>query len=347
MNILQGLNKSQTEATKVINGPIMVIAGAGSGKTKVLTHRIAYLIENGIDPFNILSLTFTNKAAQEMKERISTIVGSENSRNIWMGTFHSVFARILRVEHEKIGFPSNFTIYDTQDAKSLIKTIVKEKKLDDKLYKPGIVYNRISAAKNSLIGPENYLNDSDIKLTDRSTGRPQIGDIYMTYSQMCFRASAMDFDDLLFKTNVLLKQNPEVLYKYQDKFKYILVDEYQDTNHAQYLIIKSLAARFENICVVGDDAQSIYSFRGANIKNILNFRKDYPDYQLFKLEQNYRSTKNIVEAANSIIRINKDQIKKNVWTENNTGSKIKIVKSFSDNEEGKVVANSIFDSSVS
>ena len=347
MNILQGLNKSQTEATKVINGPIMVIAGAGSGKTKVLTHRIAYLIENGIDPFNILSLTFTNKAAQEMKERISTMVGSENSRNIWMGTFHSVFARILRVEHEKIGFPSNFTIYDTQDAKSLIKTIVKEKKLDDKLYKPGIVYNRISAAKNSLIGPENYLNDSDIKLTDRSNGRQQIGDIYMTYSQRCFRASAMDFDDLLFKTNVLLKQNPEVLYKYQDKFKYILVDEYQDTNHAQYLIIKSLAARFENICVVGDDAQSIYSFRGANIKNILNFRKDYPDYQLFKLEQNYRSTKNIVEAANSIIRINKDQIKKNVWTENNTGSKIKIVKSFSDNEEGKVVANSIFDSSVS
>jgi len=347
MKILQGLNKSQIEATKVINGPIMVIAGAGSGKTKVLTHRIAYLIENGIDPFNILSLTFTNKAAQEMKERISTMVGSENSRNIWMGTFHSVFARILRVEHEKIGFPSNFTIYDTQDAKSLIKTIVKEKKLDDKLYKPGIIYNRISAAKNSLIGPENYINDSEIKSTDRSTGRPQIGDIYMTYSQRCFRASAMDFDDLLFKTNVLLKQNPEVLYKYQDKFKYILVDEYQDTNHAQYLIIKSLAARFENICVVGDDAQSIYSFRGANIKNILNFRKDYPDYQLFKLEQNYRSTKNIVEAANSIIRINKDQIKKNVWTENNTGSKIKIVKSFSDNEEGKVVANNIFDSSVS
>ena len=343
MNILDGLNESQIAATKVINGPVMVIAGAGSGKTKVLTHRIAYLIEKGVDPFNILSLTFTNKAAQEMKQRISLMVGHKKSRNIWMGTFHSVFARILRVEHEKIGFPSNFTIYDTQDSKSLIKTIVKEKNLDDKIYKPGIIYNRISAAKNSLISSENYLNDSEIVSTDRSTGRPKIGEIYKTYQQRCFRASAMDFDDLLFKTNILLKQNPETLYKYQDKFKFILVDEYQDTNHAQYLIIKSLAARFENICVVGDDAQSIYSFRGANIQNILNFRKDYPDYQLFKLEQNYRSTKNIVEAANSIIRINKDQIKKSVWTANESGSKIKIIKSYSDNEEGKVVANEIFE----
>ena len=344
MNVLDGLNESQILATKVINGPIMVIAGAGSGKTKVLTHRIAYLIENGVDPFNILSLTFTNKAAQEMKQRISLMVGEDKARNIWMGTFHSVFARILRVEHEKIGFPSNFTIYDTQDSKSLIKTIIKEKNLDDKLYKPGIIYNRNSAAKNSLISSENYLNDSEILSTDKSTGRPKIGEIYMTYQQRCFRASAMDFDDLLFKTNILLKQNPETLYKYQDKFKFILVDEYQDTNHAQYLIIKSLAARFENICVVGDDAQSIYSFRGANIQNILNFRKDYPDYQLFKLEQNYRSTKNIVEAANSIIRVNKDQIKKSVWTANNSGSKIKIIKSYSDNEEGKVVANEIFES---
>ncbi len=343
MNILDGLNESQIAATKVINGPVMVIAGAGSGKTKVLTHRIAYLIEKGVDPFNILSLTFTNKAAQEMKQRISLMVGHKKSRNIWMGTFHSVFARILRVEHEKIGFPSNFTIYDTQDSKSLIKTIVKEKNLDDKIYKPGTIYNRISAAKNSLISSENYLNDSEIVSTDRSTGRPKIGEIYKTYQQRCFRASAMDFDDLLFKTNILLKQNPETLYKYQDKFKFILVDEYQDTNHAQYLIIKSLAARFENICVVGDDAQSIYSFRGANIQNILNFRKDYPDYQLFKLEQNYRSTKNIVEAANSIIRINKDQIKKSVWTANESGSKIKIIKSYSDNEEGKVVANEIFE----
>ena len=343
MNVLDGLNESQIAATKVINGPVMVIAGAGSGKTKVLTHRIAYLIEKGVDPFNILSLTFTNKAAQEMKQRISLMVGHEKARNIWMGTFHSIFARILRVEHEKIGFPSNFTIYDTQDSKSLIKTIVKEKNLDDKIYKPGIIYNRISAAKNSLISSENYLNDSEIVSTDRSTGRPKIGEIYKTYQQRCFRASAMDFDDLLFKTNILLKQNPETLYKYQDKFKFILVDEYQDTNHAQYLIIKSLAARFENICVVGDDAQSIYSFRGANIQNILNFRKDYPDYQLFKLEQNYRSTKNIVEAANSIIRINKDQIKKSVWTANESGSKIKIIKSYSDNEEGKVVANEIFE----
>ena len=344
MNILEGLNESQIQATKVIDGPIMVIAGAGAGKTKVLTHRIAYLIENGVNPFNILSLTFTNKAAQEMKERISLMVGEDKARNIWMGTFHSVFARILRFEHEKIGFPSNFTIYDTQDSKSLIKTIVKEKKLDDKLYKPGIIYNRISAAKNSLISPENYLNDSEIISTDRSTGRPKIGEIYMAYQERCFRASAMDFDDLLFKTNILLKQNPETLYKYQDKFKFILVDEYQDTNHAQYLIIKSLAARFENICVVGDDAQSIYSFRGANIQNILDFRKDYPDYQLFKLEQNYRSTKNIVEAANSIIRVNKEQIKKNVWTANNSGNKIKIIRSYSDNEEGKVVANEIFES---
>ena len=347
MNVLDGLNETQIAATKVINGPIMVIAGAGSGKTKVLTHRIAFLIENGVDPFNILSLTFTNKAAQEMKSRISSMVGEDKARNIWMGTFHSVFARILRIEHEKIGYPSNFTIYDTQDAKNLIKTIVKEKKLDDKLYKPGIVYNRISAAKNSLISPENYLNDLEITSTDRSTGRPKIGEIYLTYHQRCFRASAMDFDDLLFKTNILLKQNPETLYKYQDKFKFILVDEYQDTNHAQYLIVKSLAARFENICVVGDDAQSIYSFRGANIQNILNFRKDYPDYQLFKLEQNYRSTKNIVNAANSIIRINKDQIKKNVWTANVSGEKIKIIKSYSDNEEGKVVANDIFEYSSS
>ena len=343
MNVLDGLNESQITATKVINGPIMVIAGAGSGKTKVLTHRIAYLIENGVNPFNILSLTFTNKAAQEMKSRISLMIGEDKARNIWMGTFHSVFARILRVEHEKIGYPSNFTIYDTQDAKSLLKTIVREKKLDDKLYKPGIVYNRISAAKNSLISPEKYLNESDIISTDRSTGRPKIGEIYMTYQQRCFRASAMDFDDLLFKTSILLKQNPETLYKYQDKFKFILVDEYQDTNHAQYSIVKSLAARFENICVVGDDAQSIYSFRGANIHNILNFRRDYPDYQLFKLEQNYRSTKNIVGAANSIIRINKDQIKKNVWTANSSGEKIKVIKSHSDNEEGKIVAMDIFE----
>ena len=343
MDILEELNEAQRAAAKIINGPIMVIAGAGSGKTKVLTHRIAFLIENNVDPFNILSLTFTNKAAQEMKQRISIMVGEKQARNIWMGTFHSVFARILRIEHEKIGYPSNFTIYDTQDSKSVLKSIVKEKNLDDKLYKPSILYNRISSAKNSLISYENYKNNAEIILSDKSTGRPEIGAIYEAYQKKCFRSSAMDFDDLLFKTNVLLKNYPETLYKYQDKFKYILVDEYQDTNHAQYLIIKSLAARFENICVVGDDAQSIYSFRGANIQNILNFKKDYPDYQLFKLEQNYRSTKNIVEAANSVIRINKEQIKKNVWTANNGGEKIKVLKSFSDNEEGKIIANNIYE----
>ncbi|MBM78313.1 MAG: ATP-dependent DNA helicase [Crocinitomicaceae bacterium] len=343
MDVFEGLNSAQIDAVKVIDGPMMIIAGAGSGKTKVLTHRTANLINNGVDPFNILALTFTNKAAKEMKHRISSMVGENEARNIWMGTFHSIFAKILRFEHQKIGYPSNFTIYDTQDSKSVIKSIIKEKKLDDKLYKPGIVYNRISAAKNSLISAKNYIESNEIKSSDRSTGRPFIGEIYLSYQNKCFRSGAMDFDDLLFKTNVLLQQYPEVLYKYQEKFKYILVDEYQDTNHAQYLIVKSLAARFENICVVGDDAQSIYSFRGANIQNILNFRKDYPDYKLFKLEQNYRSTKTIVNAANSIIKLNKDQIKKKVWTSNIDGEKIKILKAYSDNEEGKIIANHIFE----
>ncbi|MDG2343041.1 MAG: 3'-5' exonuclease [Flavobacteriales bacterium] len=345
MDVFEGLNSAQVDAVKVIDGPMMIIAGAGSGKTKVLTHRTANLISNGVDPFNILALTFTNKAAKEMKHRISSMVGESEGRNIWMGTFHSIFARIIRTEHQKIGYPSNFTIYDTQDSKSVIKSIIKEKKLDDKLYKPGIVYNRISAAKNSLISANNYIENSEIKSADRSTGRPFIGEIYLSYQNKCFRSGAMDFDDLLFKTNVLLQQHPEILYKYQEKFKYILVDEYQDTNHAQYLIVKSLAARYENICVVGDDAQSIYSFRGANIQNILNFRKDYPDYQLFKLEQNYRSTKTIVNAANSIIKVNKEQIKKKVWTSNIDGDKIKVLKAYSDNEEGKIIANDIFEES--
>ncbi len=345
MDVFEGLNSAQVDAVKVIDGPMMIIAGAGSGKTKVLTHRTANLISNGVDPFNILALTFTNKAAKEMKHRISSMVGENEGRNIWMGTFHSIFAKILRTEHQKIGYPSNFTIYDTQDSKSVIKSIIKEKKLDDKLYKPGIVYNRISAAKNSLISANNYIENSEIKSADRSTGRPFIGEIYLSYQNKCFRSGAMDFDDLLFKTNVLLQQHPEILYKYQEKFKYILVDEYQDTNHAQYLIVKSLAARYENICVVGDDAQSIYSFRGANIQNILNFRKDYPDYQLFKLEQNYRSTKTIVNAANSIIKVNKEQIKKKVWTSNSDGDKIKVLKAYSDNEEGKIIANDIFEES--
>ena len=345
MDVFEGLNNAQVDAVKVIDGPMMIIAGAGSGKTKVLTHRTANLITNGVDPFNILALTFTNKAAKEMKHRISSMVGENEGRNIWMGTFHSIFAKILRTEHQKIGYPSNFTIYDTQDSKSVIKSIIKEKKLDDKLYKPGIVYNRISAAKNSLISANNYLENSEIKSADRSTGRSFIGEIYLSYQNKCFRSGAMDFDDLLFKTNVLLQQHPEILYKYQEKFKYILVDEYQDTNHAQYLIVKSLAARYENICVVGDDAQSIYSFRGANIQNILNFRKDYPDFQLFKLEQNYRSTKTIVNAANSIIKVNKEQIKKKVWTSNSDGDKIKVLKAYSDNEEGKIIANDIFEES--
>jgi DNA helicase-2/ATP-dependent DNA helicase PcrA len=343
MNYLDGLNESQRVAVENIEGPTMVIAGAGSGKTRVLTMRIAYMIDQGIDPFNIMALTFTNKAAKEMTERIGTIVGSGEARNITMGTFHSVFAKILRINASRIGFPQNFTIYDTQDTKSLLKDIVKELNLDDKLYKPSMLYGRISAAKNNLISPEDYLANNEIMAEDISSGRPELGRIYKTYALRCFKAGAMDFDDLLFQTNVLLRDFEDVLHYYQHKFKYILVDEYQDTNYSQYLIIKKLAAVFENICVVGDDAQSIYSFRGANIQNILNFRSDYPDYKLFKLEQNYRSTQVIVEAANSVIARNQDQIQKNVWTANDEGTRIKVVRTLTDNEEGKNIANSIFD----
>ncbi|MBL4705527.1 MAG: UvrD-helicase domain-containing protein [Flavobacteriales bacterium] len=343
MDYLNTLNDAQRAAVENLEGPMMVIAGAGSGKTRVLTYRIAHLVNNGVDSFNILALTFTNKAAKEMKGRIGDIIGKSESRNIWMGTFHSVFARILRMESEKIGYPTNFTIYDTQDTKNLIRTIVKEYRLDDKLYKPGIVYSRISSAKNNLISATAYLKNTDIMADDRMNNRPKLGEIYMEYAKRCFKANAMDFDDLLFKTNVLLKDHPDVLNKYQHKFKYILVDEYQDTNYSQYLIVKRLAALNENLCVVGDDAQSIYAFRGANIQNILNFKKDYPDFKLFKLEQNYRSTKNIVEAANSIIAKNQNQIEKNVWTSNVEGAPIKVFKSHSDNEEGKTIANSIFD----
>lgn len=343
MDYLNTLNSAQRSAVENLDGPMMVIAGAGSGKTRVLTYRIAHLIHNNVDSFNILALTFTNKAAKEMKGRIGDIIGAHEAKNVWMGTFHSIFARILRMEAERIGYPKNFTIYDTQDTKSLIKTIVKEYHLDEKLYKPGIVYSRISSAKNNLISATAYLQNTDIMADDRMNNRPKLGEIYMEYAKRCFKANAMDFDDLLFKTNVLLKDHPDVLNKYQHKFKYILVDEYQDTNYSQYLIVKRLAALNENLCVVGDDAQSIYAFRGANIQNILNFKKDYPDFKLFKLEQNYRSTKVIVDAANSIIANNKDQIEKNVWTANDEGSKIKIFKSASDNEEGKVIANSIFD----
>lgn len=340
MDYLQGLNPSQRAAVEQTDGPVMIVAGAGSGKTRVITYRVAHLIQKGIDPFNILVLTFTNKAAKEMRERIMKVVGNE-AKNIWMGTFHSVFAKILRVEAHHIGYPANFTIYDTDDSKSLIRSILKEMQLDDKLYNANFVYNRISAAKNNLISAAEYQKNAQIQAEDQSGGRGNLGQIYQTYSQRCYKAGAMDFDDLLFKTNVLLNQHPEVLYKYQTKFKYLMVDEYQDTNFSQYLIVKRLAAINENICVVGDDAQSIYAFRGANIQNILNFEKDYPDLKVFKLEQNYRSTQNIVNAANSIISNNKNQLKKNVFSENETGDKIKVVRAFSDNEEGKMVAENI------
>lgn len=341
-NYLNELNESQRAATLQIEGPVMIIAGAGSGKTRVLTYRIAHMIHLGLDAFNILALTFTNKAAREMKLRISTIVGEQEAKNIWMGTFHSVFARILRSEAALLGYPSNFTIYDTDDSKSLIKRIVKEFNLDDKVYKPNLILNRISSAKNNLISAANYSENSVIQQEDYQSKKPELARIYSAYEKRCFQAGAMDFDDLLFKTNILFRDHTEVLYRYQSKFQYILVDEYQDTNFSQYLILKKLAARFENICVVGDDAQSIYGFRGANIQNILNFKNEYPDVKTFKLEQNYRSTKNIVEAANSIIDKNKDRLQKTVWTENNSGDKIKIVKTLSDNEEGFEVANDIF-----
>jgi len=344
---LSELNDSQRKAVEATEGPVMVIAGAGSGKTRVLTYRIAHLINKGVDPFNILSLTFTNKAAQEMKERIGKIVGYSEARNIWMGTFHSVFARILRTEAEKIGYPKNFTIYDTQDAKNLIKTILKEQGLDEKIYKPNLVYSRISSAKNNLLSATAYLNNTNIQAEDRQAAKPKIGEVYKIYESRCFKAGAMDFDDLLFKTNILLRDFPDVLNEYQHRFKYILVDEYQDTNFSQYIIVKKLAAAFENVCVVGDDAQSIYAFRGANIQNILNFKSDYPDVKTYKLEENYRSTKNIVNAANSIIKNNKDQIEKNVFTSNSEGNKIKLHRAATDNEEGKIVANLIFDNQLS
>jgi DNA helicase-2/ATP-dependent DNA helicase PcrA len=342
-NYLDELNPVQREAVECTEGPVMIIAGAGSGKTRVLTYRISYLMQKGVDPFNILSLTFTNKAAREMKERISKIVGDSEAKNIWMGTFHSVFARLLRTEAEKIGYPKNFTIYDTDDAKSLIKAILKEHGLDDKIYKPGNVLSRISSAKNNLISAQAYLNNAQILEEDRQAMKPKMGIIYHQYANRCFKAGAMDFDDLLFNTNILLRDFPDVLHKYQHKFKYILVDEYQDTNFSQYVIVKQLAAAYRNICVVGDDAQSIYAFRGATIQNILNFEKDYPELRIFKLEQNYRSTKNIVGAANSVIAKNKDQLKKHVFTDNIEGEIIKVVKTESDNAEGSFIANSIFE----
>jgi len=321
----------------------MVIAGAGSGKTRVLTYRIAYLMEMGVDPFSILALTFTNKAAREMKSRISLIVGEEKSKNLWMGTFHSIFAKILRSEADLLGYSSNFTIYDTQDSERLIASIIKELKLDKDLYKFRNIRNRISSLKNNLVTVKTYLNNQELIQQDNESRRPLFGKVYQTYVNRCFKASAMDFDDLLLKTNELLNRYPEVLAKYQERFKYIHVDEYQDTNHSQYLIVKALADRYENLCVVGDDAQSIYGFRGANIENILNFQKDYLNSTVYRLEQNYRSTKNIVNAANSVINNNINKLDKNVWTENEVGNKINVNQSITDSEEGRFVASSIFE----
>ncbi len=340
--LLSGLNDKQQEAVVRTDGPIMVVAGAGSGKTRVLTYRIAYLLKRGIDPFNILSLTFTNKAAREMKERIGSLVGHGNARSLWMGTFHSVFARILRVEASYLGFPSNFTIYDTDDSKSTMKGIVKSQNLDPKVYQDSFVLSRISSAKNNLISPDAYVQNAELMNQDKSSGRPQIANLYKLYQKKLLANAAMDFDDLLFKINVLFRDYPEVLYKYQQKFHYVLVDEYQDTNFSQYLIVKKLAANNLNVCVVGDDAQSIYAFRGANIENILNFQKDYPELLTVKLEQNYRSTQNIVNAANTVIHNNKSQIFKKVWTDNKVGEKIKLIRASSDKEEGSMVAHQIF-----
>jgi DNA helicase II / ATP-dependent DNA helicase PcrA len=341
-NYLDELNEPQREAVLHKDGPIMIIAGAGSGKTKVLTTRITHLMSHhGVDAFNILALTFTNKAAKEMKERVERILGNSEARNLYIGTFHSVFARILRSEAPNIGYPSNFTIYDTDDAKSVVKTVIKEMDLDDKQYKPNVVYNRISSAKNGLIGPAEYANDYALQQEDARANRPMIGQIYDAYAKRCYKNGAMDFDDLLFKFYILLKNVPKSLSKYQQKFKYLMIDEYQDTNTAQYEIVKLLGAMHENVCVVGDDAQSIYSFRGATIENILQFEKDYDDVKVVKLEQNYRSTKNILSVANEIIGNNKGQIEKNLFTNNDQGEKIKLVRTMTDNDEGKMVADAI------
>ena len=340
---INSLNEAQKEPTLHKDGPLIVIAGAGSGKTRVLTYRIAYLMSQGIDSFSILALTFTNKAAREMKERIAELVGDGEAKNLWMGTFHSVFARILRGEADKLGYPSNFTIYDTQDSERLISSIIKEMGLEKDIYKTKQVRSRISAFKNSLITVRAYYNDGDLQESDAMARRPKMGEIYKEYVDRCFKAGAMDFDDLLLRTNELLNRFPEVLAKYQDRFRYILVDEYQDTNHSQYLIVRALSDKFQNICVVGDDAQSIYAFRGANINNILNFQKDYDNVAMYRLEQNYRSTQNIVNAANSIINHNKTKLDKKVWTANDTGNKIKVQRCPTDSDEGRHVAGSIYD----
>jgi DNA helicase-2/ATP-dependent DNA helicase PcrA len=342
-NYLDQLNDAQRAPVLQKDGAMIVIAGAGSGKTRVLTYRIAYLMSQGVDPFNILALTFTNKAAREMKKRIAQIVGNSEAKNLWMGTFHSVFAKILRFEADKLGYPSNFTIYDTQDSQSVIRAIIKDMHLDKDIYKYKQIYSRISSYKNSLITVKAYFNNSELIEADAMAKIPRLGDVYKAYVERCFKAGAMDFDDLLLKTNELLTRFPDVLAKYQNRFRYILVDEYQDTNHSQYLIVRALSDRFQNICVVGDDAQSIYAFRGANINNILNFQKDYDDVKVYRLEQNYRSTKNIVNAANSIIEKNKTRLEKIVWTANDEGTKIKVNRTMTDGDEGRFVASSIFE----
>lgn len=344
---LDELNEAQKEAVTNSEGPALVIAGAGAGKTRVLTCRIAHLINHGVEAGSILALTFTNKAAGEMKDRIISLAGYNNARYLWMGTFHSIFARILRNDSDKLGYPSTYTIYDTTDSRSLIKTIIKEMNLDDKVYKPAGVAARISAAKNNLITASAYAANSEITEKDRSSKIPHISEIYKSYTARCFKAGAMDFDDLLLNTNILFRDFPDVLQKYRERFRYILVDEYQDTNYSQYLIVNKLSESHRNLCVVGDDAQSIYSFRGARIENILNFRKDYPDYKLYKLEQNYRSTKTIVKAANSVIHKNQGQIKKTIFSEKSTGEKIRIIRSITDTEEGFKIASDIFDKSLS
>ena len=340
---LQKLNEQQKLPVIHKNGPLIVIAGAGSGKTRVLTYRIVHLINQNIDPFNILALTFTNKAAAEMKKRISESVGDSQAKNIWMGTFHSVFARILRSEAPLLGYPTNFTIYDTYDSERLVSNIIKELNLNKDHYKAKQIRNRISSLKNNFITVENYFNNPEMIEIDKMSKRSEFGIIYKRYVERCFRSSVMDFDDLLLKTNELLNKFPEVLSKYQDKFRYILVDEYQDTNYSQYLIIKALSDRHQNLCVVGDDSQSIYSFRGANIDNILNFKKHYPDCKTYKLEQNYRSSNNIVQCANSLIQNNQFKLDKTIWTQNSDGEKITINKSISDSDEGRFVASNIFE----
>ena len=342
-NYLDALNESQREAVVHKGGAVMVIAGAGSGKTRVLTYRIVHMLEQGVDAFSILALTFTNKAAREMKTRIAALVGESEAKNLWMGTFHSVFAKLLRAEADKLGFPNNFTIYDTQDSDRLIAAIIKEMELDKDIYKYKQIRNRISSFKNSLITVNAYYNNPELIEADTAARRPKMGEIYAAYVERCFKAGAMDFDDLLLRTNELLNRFPDVLSKYQNRFRYILVDEYQDTNHSQYLIVRTLADKFQNICVVGDDSQSIYAFRGANINNILNFQKDYEDVAVYRLEQNYRSTKTIVNAANSLIVKNKSRIDKRVWTSNQSGEKINVQRLATDAEEGRYVASSIFE----